>query len=104
MGSLFSRLVAQGLDPFFLDTQFRMHPMIAAFSAKEFYHGNLKTGISAADRPPPAGFQWPGMDGGIAFMHVDGPENNDGSSKSNDREIEAVSEVVVRVLAAGELK
>merc|ERR1719215_160573 len=28
--SIFGRLAASGLDPYFLDTQFRMHPMIAS--------------------------------------------------------------------------
>jgi superfamily I DNA and/or RNA helicase len=47
--------LSSGLDPYFLDTQFRMHPMIAAFSAQEFYHGKLKTGVTSEQRPPPAG-------------------------------------------------
>merc|ERR550532_3024892 len=51
--SIFGRLAAQGIDPYFLDTQFRMHPAIAEFSAEEFYHGRLATGIMASARPPP---------------------------------------------------
>lgn len=93
--SLFGRLAAQGLNPYFLDTQFRMHPMIAAFSAQEFYHGRLKTGIDWTERLPPSGFAWPRSDTGIAFIHVEGPENNDGQSKSNSSEVERVADVLV---------
>jgi superfamily I DNA and/or RNA helicase len=101
--SLFGRLAAQGINPFFLDTQFRMHPMIAAFSAREFYLGKLNTGVDESDRPPPAGFPWPLDDKGIAFLHVDGPESADGQSKQNDNEAAQVAELLKDVLAAGEL-
>lgn len=101
--SLFGRLAAQGLRPFFLDTQFRMHPMIVAFSAQEFYHGKLKTGIDETERPPPQGFAWPRLDAGIAFVHVEGPESSDGQSKSNYNEVERVADILVEVLAASEL-
>ena len=33
-----------------LDTQYRMHPDIAAFSSSRMYHGLLKSGIGMADK------------------------------------------------------
>lgn len=102
--SLFGRLAAQGLAPFFLDTQFRMHPMIAAFSSAEFYGGKLKTGIAAANRPAPTGFEWPQSNTGIAFVNVQGDgEDSDSQSKSNATEVEKVLEIILDVLMAGEL-
>jgi len=101
--SIFGRLAAQGLDPYFLDTQFRMHPMIAEFSALEFYHGKLQTGIAATDRPPPQGFEWPRPEIGITFLHVDEPEFRDGESRRNPSEVRIVMEVLTQVLLAGEL-
>ncbi|KAK8017878.1 hypothetical protein PG993_014204 [Apiospora rasikravindrae] len=43
-----------------LNTQYRMHPSICEFSSKEFYRGELRTGIAAQDRPlAPSAFPWP---------------------------------------------
>lgn len=40
-----------GMVPILLDTQYRMHPLIAAYPSTQFYNGLLRTGITAADRP-----------------------------------------------------
>jgi hypothetical protein len=101
--SIFGRFEGAGLEPFFLDTQFRMHPMIAAFSSKEFYGGRLLTGVPVEDRPPPAGFRWPKSDAGVAFINVAGAEYRDGESRANGEEAAHVLEVVAEILAAGEL-
>ncbi|GAB1319470.1 hypothetical protein MFIFM68171_09680 [Madurella fahalii] len=43
-----------------LDTQYRMHPAICAFSSAEFYDGKLRTGIPRAARPLfRSAFPWP---------------------------------------------
>merc|ERR1719265_1158933 len=80
-----------------------MHPMIAAFSAKEFYHGKLKTGVSPAKRPPPRGFDWPQRESGIAFLHSDGRERRDGESRANDEEAQHVLHILTKVLHEKEL-
>jgi len=102
--SLFSRLAAQGLDPFFLNVQYRMHPMIAAFSSQQFYHGKLQNGVSEHDRLPPKGFAWPSADSGVAFIHVRSEESQEGDSKFNQTEASKVVEVLWNVLDAGELE
>lgn len=38
-----------------LDTQYRMHPLIADYPSRQFYQGLLHSGISAQDRPLPKG-------------------------------------------------
>ncbi|KAI1060879.1 hypothetical protein LB507_010073, partial [Fusarium sp. FIESC RH6] len=55
--SLFERLYTnaklkgdQGVSTLMLDTQYRMHPKLCEFPSKEFYDGNLKSGISMSDR------------------------------------------------------
>ena len=46
---------ACGLQPWLLDTQYRMHPAIADFPSRMFYKGLIKTGLSAEERPLPPG-------------------------------------------------
>lgn len=49
-----------GVRRLMLDTQYRMHPLVGAFSSEEFYEGKLKTGITAESRPLFASrFPWP---------------------------------------------
>lgn len=43
------------MQPWLLDTQYRMHPGIASFPNDLFYAGNLKSGVTAKDRPAPQG-------------------------------------------------
>ncbi|KDD71453.1 hypothetical protein H632_c4993p0, partial [Helicosporidium sp. ATCC 50920] len=46
------------MRPMLLGTQYRMHPALAAFSARAFYGGQLRSGVAAADRPPVLGVDW----------------------------------------------
>ena len=48
-------LSCAGMQPLLLDTQYRMHPLIADFPSAHFYAGLLHSGISAEDRPLPKG-------------------------------------------------
>ncbi len=40
-----------------LDTQYRMHPVIAEFASRQFYGGKLKNGVNAEDRELPEVFE-----------------------------------------------
>jgi len=40
-----------GMTPILLDTQYRMHPLIAEFPSAQFYNWLLHSGITAQDRP-----------------------------------------------------
>jgi regulator of nonsense transcripts 1 len=59
--SLFERLVLTGCRPVRLLIQYRMHPALAEFPSNMFYEGSLGNGVSAAEREPEDGknFPWP---------------------------------------------
>ena len=99
---LFSRMVACGVPPFMLDTQYRMHPRIAMFPSDLFYGGLLKNGVSAPERRPLAGFPWPVEEFPVAFIPVKGIEMDDGVSKYNEDEAVAACNAVAMLMAGGQ--
>lgn len=99
---LFSRMVACGVPPFMLDTQYRMHPCIAMFPSDLFYGGLLKNGVTAPERRPLAGFPWPREEFPVAFIPVYGTEMDDGVSKYNEAEAEVACETVQQLLEGGQ--
>jgi len=99
---LFSRMVACGVPPFMLDTQYRMHPCIAMFPSDLFYGGKLLNGVSAPERRPLAGFPWPREEFPVAFVPVKGTEMDDGVSKTNEAEAAAACDAVAALLSGGQ--
>jgi hypothetical protein len=99
---LFSRMVACGVPPFMLDTQYRMHPCIAMFPSDLFYGGKLLNGVSAPERRPLAGFPWPREEFPVAFVPVKGVEMDDGVSKMNEAEAAAACDAVAALLEGGQ--
>jgi regulator of nonsense transcripts 1 len=100
---LFSRMVACGVPPFMLDTQYRMHPGISMFPSDLFYGGKLKDGVSPPERRPLPGFPWPREEFPIAFIPVlDSFEIDDGSSKANEAEALEVCNAVEHLLNGGQ--
>ena len=104
--SLFERLVAMGIEPMLLDTQYRMHPAISDFPNHTFYEGRLVDGITAADRPNPAGLLWNDWEVPMAFLPVNGDEllSPDGASKENPAEAGWVAKILENLLQAGDLE
>ena len=104
--SLFERLVAMGIEPMLLDTQYRMHPAISDFPNRTFYEGRLVDGITAADRPNPAGLLWNDWEVPMAFLPVNGDEllSPDGASKENPAEAGWVATILENLLQAGDLE
>lgn len=51
--SLFSRFWSAGVASMMLNTQYRMHPQIAAFPSKYFYFSKLVSAVKKEDRPLP---------------------------------------------------
>lgn len=100
---LFSRMVACGVPPFMLDTQYRMHPGISMFPSDLFYGGKLKDGVTPPERRPLQGFPWPREEFPIAFVPViDSVEIDDGVSKANEAEALEVCHAVVQLLNGGQ--
>jgi hypothetical protein len=101
---LFSRMVACGVPPFMLDTQYRMHPCIAMFPSDLFYGGKLLNGVTAPERRPLAGFPWPREEFPVAFLPVKGVEMDDGVSKMNEEEAQAAYNAVAALLEGGQCR
>lgn len=104
--SLFERMLRAGVEPCMLDTQYRMHPSLAAFPSDEFYHGRLLSGEAMAPtRPQLRGFRWPRPQISVALIPSTSAEDGGGSSlsKRNSGEASSVVSVVRNFLAAGEL-
>jgi superfamily I DNA and/or RNA helicase len=93
--SLFERLYTQdgpssgSVAKVMLDTQYRMHSSICAFSSREFYDGKLRTGIPNTSRPlPPSAFPWPDAEKRLLFVECATPEDLGGKSKRNKGQTE----------------
>ncbi|GIL83982.1 hypothetical protein Vretifemale_12713 [Volvox reticuliferus] len=67
-----------GLESHMLDTQYRMHPEIAAFPAQHFYGGRLRNGANTPGIPLPAP-----LTRRVTFVHVEGWERGVGQSFEN---------------------
>ena len=103
--SLFERLVEMGLQPFVLNTQYRMHPSISLFPNSQFYGGILEDGVSESERMAPSGLLWPDWDRPVAFLPVGGAEvlSPDGASKENPEEVAWVVKILIDLLNPGDL-
>lgn len=47
--SLFDRLIENGVKPFRLQVQYRMHPALSEFSSSAFYEGTLQNGVTTGN-------------------------------------------------------
>ena len=104
--SLFERLVAMGIKPMLLNTQYRMHPAISLFPNERFYKGKLIDGVEASERPNPAGLLWNDWEVPIVFLPVEGGETTspDGASKENHAEAGWAARLLEGLLDAGDLQ
>mmetsp|Transcript_3070 Transcript_3070/g.9130 ORF Transcript_3070/g.9130 Transcript_3070/m.9130 type:complete len:576 (-) Transcript_3070:11-1738(-) len=117
--SLFERLVAAGLAPSLLTTQYRMHPALNVFSSGRFYDGRVRTcpnvAASRVGAKPPKGVAWPNASAPLAFVAIEGTDNErrdadrgkagdgDGASVSNAAERDALVGVVRGLLARSDV-
>jgi len=86
-----------------LDTQYRMHPALAAFPSLRFYRGRVRSAPTEEQRPAPPGFPWPSHAQPLAFMDVrHGAERRDaaGDSVSNAAEATLCAHIVHGLLCA----
>ncbi len=97
--SLLERLMAvAGLVVVTLDIQYRMHPAIAKWPFKEFYHGEVKNGVAHSDRSPVktsfSSCRGPTMQ----FLSIEGYEEPRGNSYCNPNEVEICAALVRDIL------
>lgn len=83
--SLFERLVKQGVQPQFLNIQYRIHHSLAAFPNQYFYNNALETGVGENQRPMILGFNWPNPAVRVALIGVKGEEKIYSSSILNTK-------------------
>lgn len=91
-----------------LDTQYRMHPAISAFSSKTFYNSELKDGTVLSDGsvragldPPQTAFLLSDDDGkprNVTFLNHDYPESPLSRSIANYHEAGRVCDIVADIL------
>jgi len=97
--SLFERMAGQGVHPFLLNVQYRMHPCISAFPSSMYYRGQILSGVPGAKRQAPQGIAWPVVEVPVTFLPVAGRELSEGTSWSNKSEVEAVQELLKSLCA-----
>ncbi len=83
-----------------------MHPVISEYSSARYYDNQLENGVTAQERPAPAGFLWPNWDAPVAFVPVDGAEELaiDGKSRLNRDEAGWVVKIIEGLLEPGDLE
>ena len=102
--SLFERLIRSGIRTYMLKVQYRMHPAIALFPSQTFYKGELLSGTPPSQRRAPVGFDWPVPAVPLAFVNVEeGAERSDGSSQTNQAEIQRVVNIVKKLAGGHEI-
>ncbi|KAL1507836.1 hypothetical protein AB1Y20_007444 [Prymnesium parvum] len=105
--SLFERLQVDGVAPWLLDTQYRMHPALASFHSAAFYGNRVKSAVTEAERRPPGGVNWPSPKCPACFVAVAEGEQastNGMRSYSNQAEVDVVASLVASVLTYGDVK
>lgn len=110
--SLFERLYTEEREKkvakVMLDTQYRMHRDLCAFSSESFYNDALKTGVADDARPlPPSQFPWPpklnGSNSGEVYRmgFVQCPDSEDLGRKSKSNRGQAdVCQKICKLLGA----
>jgi superfamily I DNA and/or RNA helicase len=84
----------KGVAKAMLDTQYRMHRTICAFSSTEYYQGKLQTAVPDDSRPLPASkFPWP-KDSRMIWIECDSPEDLGRQSKANLGQVELCKRII----------
>jgi regulator of nonsense transcripts 1 len=101
--SLFDRLIKGGWPSVMLDTQYRMHPKIAQFSATYFYDKRLQNGVDSTARQLQKMIPWPKNQpsdnpGPVVFINVDGFEKLVETSYCNYQEIDILIAIVTDLI------
>jgi regulator of nonsense transcripts 1 len=101
---LMQRLVALGVKPSVLRTQYRMHPVISAFPSAFFYRKLIGDGLTEDDRKwRTEVIPWPKRGVPLLFWNVDSREENYESAMSyvNTNETACVGKLLESMVAKG---
>lgn len=101
---LFTRFVKLGVKPLMLETQYRMHPALAAYPALNFYGDRLKSGVTGRHRPAPGGINWPDKRVPLVFLPVPGQDIQQGTSFCNEAEVATIEDILAALMDTKELK
>ena len=108
--SLFERMIAQGMEVHTLDTQYRMHALIAHFASWRFYKMKLKTGVSLEERKTNVTLKSTYGRQTIAnhikplsFVNVEGSESKNKSSTFNTEEAVAIATTMKKLHTEGNI-
>jgi len=104
--SLFEHIQQCGVTPYLLDTQYRMHPAVAAWPSHTFYEDRLVSQPSPSDRPAPKGLLWPNPLKPLLFVDsVDGEEETtaEGYSWRNRQEANVIMDIVKRLISDSDI-
>jgi superfamily I DNA and/or RNA helicase len=83
-----------GVAKAMLDTQYRMHRTICAFSSTEYYEGKLQTAVADDSRPLPASqFPWP-KNNCMAWVECNSSEDLGRQSKANQGQVDLCKRVI----------
>lgn len=97
--SLFERLILNGVRPYFLDIQYRMHPEISFFPSKNFYYAKLQDSEEVVGRSDPEYLRFL-QNGRNLFINVhDSEERLDEETKSfyNRGEFRVVMSIIEKI-------
>lgn len=83
------------LPSYFLNEQYRMHPMIAEFPSTTFYNGKLNSAQLTREREP---IKSPLFVKPVMFIDVSSKETRCGRSYKNEAESDVVKKVVVQLI------
>ena len=105
MKTLMDRLIDLDFSPVILDTQYRMHPVLAEFSNHHYYMDVLKNGVTEIQRPILQTLPYPNKTKPLFFWDVEGKESvsSKGISFQNLTEGTAVIRLI-QLLVARKIK
>lgn len=98
-------LLKNGVDEFVLEEQYRMPESLLRHPNNYFYGGRVQCALAYRPMSTPKGFPWP-SDEPLAFLNVgnDSEVVHGLSGRSNPTEVNAILDIVERIIIAGEIE
>lgn len=105
MKTLMDRLIDLDFSPVILDTQYRMHPVLAEFSNHHYYMDVLKNGVTESQRPILQTLPYPNRAKPLFFWDVEGRESVSSKGVSFQNLAEGLAVIqLIQLLVARKIK